>query len=505
MIKWFNKKKYIKNKIEIDNNLYDVFVREKIFSRREAVRIVVVSYQPNRYSSELLKLFIESIKKFTDSDYELWVVDNNSPAGNIEWIDDVKDINTAFIRTEPGGGASYANALALEIATRLINPGTGYLVCFHEDVVVCRYGWLSYMLFRVDGKVKAAGFRLTTARVPEGVLHVCGYMIDFQLFRKLELSFLPELPQFDVGDKAIYLLRKNGFDIFHTPNTFDSPGLVSLIPKAMEAYDLNVTRSFNDRNEIIYMHLGRGIPKAKGEYKNKEKSSSEQWSGYIRKNLLSEPFSQFVEPGKVDEFDFLDTSIREFYVKSFIADNLNSAAAGVDVFYYGEESNEPDKKELNIKYQTVLPSGGQKFNCVIFPEMAKDKKDTGDILEWAWENLVSGGILLLTIPIPDYGGSKEEKGFDDFLKLMIERLWNTGFKEVSVTKQGSSSSLKLDSELGKLKVKIGGLDKNKAGIIINSFVKRKLKNVLKAESRRESGRALKVDNITTGYGIRAVK
>ncbi len=505
MIKWFNKKKYIKNEIEIDNNLYNVFVREKIFSRREAVRIIVVSYQPNRYSSELLKLCIESIQKFTDTDYELWVVDNNSPAGNIKWIDDVRDINIAYIRTEPKGGASYANSLALEVAARLINQNTGYLVCFHEDVAVCRYGWLDYMLSRMDKKIKAAGFRLTRARVPGGVLHVCGYIIDFKLFRELKLSFLPELPQFDVGDKAIYLLKENGFDIFHTPNTFDSPGLTGLIPETMEAYDLNVTRSFNDRDEIIYMHLGRGIPKAKGEYKNKEKSSSEQWSGYIRKNLLSEPFIQFIEPGKVNEFDFLDTSIRKFYVQNFIIDNLDLIPGSSSVFYYGEESRELDEKKLNIKYQMALPAGSQKFNCVVFPEMVKDAKDTGDILKWAWENLNRGGILLLTIPLLPGREWEQATEFNKFFKFVIDRLWKIGFKEVSVVKQGSRDSLKLYSELGKLKIKTRDLDEDKTRIIVNRTVKRKFKNILKAENKPGKGEILKVDNITTGYGIRAVK
>ena len=194
MIKWLNENSYIKKEINIDNHRYDVFFKEKVQAEVETTRIIVVSYQPNKEASELLRLCIESIKKFTDTDYELWIVDNNSPEEFIKWLEHIDNINIIYIRTEPRGEASYANGLALEVAVWLINPRTKYLVSFHEDVVVCRYGWLDYILSKIDERTKASGFRLTKARVPEGVLHVCGYIIDFQVFKELKLSFLPELP-----------------------------------------------------------------------------------------------------------------------------------------------------------------------------------------------------------------------------------------------------------------------------------------------------------------------
>src|SRR4030042_5714623 len=116
MTEWLNKNSYIKNEIKIDNHIYDVFIKEKIRATEKAARIIVVSFQPNKEASELLGLCIKSIKKFTDTDYELWIVDNNSPEEFIKWLDDIEDINIAFIRIEPEGGASYANGLPLEVA-----------------------------------------------------------------------------------------------------------------------------------------------------------------------------------------------------------------------------------------------------------------------------------------------------------------------------------------------------------------------------------------------------
>jgi len=504
MIGWFDRNNYIKKEIKVDNNYYRVYLKEKVFSSKTYPRIVVVSYQPNKKSSELLKLCIKSIKKFTDIEYELWIVDNNSPLGNIKWIDDIKDINVAYIRTEPKGGASYANGLALEIATRLINPDTGYLVCFHEDIVVCRYGWLKYMLSRMNGKIKASGFRLTRARVPEGVLHVCGYLIDFQLFNKLKLSFLPELTKFDVGDKAIYLLKENGFDIFSTPNTFDDTELVKLIPTTMEAHNFNVTRSFNDKNEIIYMHLGRGIPKAEGEYKNKEKSSSEQWSSYIRDNLLSEPSMQLIEPEKADYFDFSVYSIRYFYFHNFIMDNLNLLPDESDVFYYGKEDKNLGKKRLNINYMAGLPAESKKFDCAIYPEIKSDINIV-DIANWSWENLKAGGILLMTSPSLSNLERNQMYDFKNSSNPIIDRLWEAGFREVSVKVQGSDESVLLQSELERLKIKTEGLDREKAKIVINKYVIKKLKKLLNTGNKLRKINTLKSVSITTGYGIKAVK
>ncbi|MDD5454062.1 MAG: hypothetical protein PHW62_00980 [Candidatus Ratteibacteria bacterium] len=432
MIEWLNRNNYIKYALEIDNLTYDVFIRKKIRLPGESVKIVVVSFQPNKEASELLGLCIRSIKKFTGVGYELWIVDNNSPEEFIKWLDDIEGINITFIRTEPDGGASYANGLALEAAVRSIDPDTKYLVSFHEDVVVCRNGWLDYMLSKMKGKTKAAGFRLTKARVPEGVLHVCGYIIDFQVFKELNLSFLPKLPEFDVGDKAIYELRKHGYEIFHTPNTFDNPDLIELIPETMDVYNLNVTRSFNDKDEIIYMHLGRGIPKAKGEYRNKEKSSAEQWSTYIRSNLFSEPAVQQAGKTGIGKYDFSNISTAGFYNLNFIKDNLDLLSRGANILYIGKENKYFNKYRFKIKYSEDLPEGDEFFDCIIYSEITGSLKDIGNLLERLYNRLEREGILLITNPFLSDKNVKQFKVLKKSYEWASGRLWDIGFREVKV-------------------------------------------------------------------------
>jgi len=447
MTEWLNKNNYIKKELKIDNHTYDVFIKEKTKISEEAARIIVVSFQPNKEASELLELCIKSIKKFTDTDYELWIVDNNSPEEFTKWLDDIEGINIAFIRTEPTGGASYANGLALEIATSLINPGTKYFVSFHEDIVVCRYGWLDYMLSKIDKRIKAAGFRLTRARVPEGVLHVCGYIVDFQVFKELKLSFLPELPEFDVGDKAIYELRKNGFDIFYTPNTFDDPDLIKLIPETMEVRNLNVTRSFNDKNEIIYMHLGRGIPKARGEYKNREKSSSEQWIKYIRSNLFSEPGVQFISENRITDFDFSDLSVREFYKSCFMENILNLFPENSKVLYFGSKNIYLGRQQLDIKYTENMSTIAGDFDCILYPEMIRYTDKIEKLLVQFYKRLKAGGIFSVTIPVLFFNKTQNSGNSEYLCEYMSSKLWELGYREVSVLKLKSLSGLE-DTAIG---------------------------------------------------------
>jgi hypothetical protein len=266
----------------IDGRDYDVQVTRNVSLPPDAPRLAVVSRQNNETAMNLVRVCIDAVRHFTPEPHELWVVDNNSPSANIQWLLEQTGVNIALNRTEPLPEAarnrdiikgepdsqltwdSYANAIGLEIVAKLIDPQSSYLMSMHMDTMPCRGGWLSYLKSKIKGKVRAAGVRMDKTRTPEGVLHVLGYLVDFQLFKKLKLDYLPDLPQLDVGDRVTVRLREEGYEVFACHNTLWEPALAEKIPASSPLKDFRVDRAFDDDGNVIFLHLGRGVRKSIG-------------------------------------------------------------------------------------------------------------------------------------------------------------------------------------------------------------------------------------------------
>lgn len=279
--------------IMLDGAPYDVEWKRNVIQDEEAPRIVVVSHITNQKALDLLNTCINGIRKFTPEAHELWVVDNNSPR---EWLTSLLEktwVNWVLNRTEPrppdaqdfeGSAAqpqdqsnygSYANAIGLEIGAFLIEPKSKYFMTMHMDTMPVKSGWLSYLKSKLDSKTVASGVRMDHTRTPDGVLHVLGYLVDFQVFRKQGLNFYPDLPAFDVGDKVTVKLRETGHDVFACRNSFWENDLVNLIPDDSLLRELNVDRSFDDDHDVIFLHLGRGVRRSTGNHTRG--TSLEEW------------------------------------------------------------------------------------------------------------------------------------------------------------------------------------------------------------------------------------
>lgn len=293
--------------LAIDGTEYIVRIEQKISQRADAPRLVVIAYQPNQRASDVLRVCLQAIRQFTPGEHELWVVDNNSPPENIAWLLEWPGINVIRNLTSPippqarhltrriwysllgrdqqRQWGSYANAIALEIATRVIDPQTQLMMTLHMDTMPCHEGWLPYLQSKIKGKTAAAGVRMDTSRVPEGVLHVLGYLFDFQLFKQLNLDFLPHLPQYDVGDRVTVALREAGYDVFACPNTIWQPALIDDIPVSSPLHQLPVDRAFDNDGNVIFLHLGRAVRKSVAE--RHSGISVEEWIAFANTLLAS--------------------------------------------------------------------------------------------------------------------------------------------------------------------------------------------------------------------------
>ncbi len=275
--------------LTINDVKHELQWKRNVIQPDDAPRIVVVSHITNSRALDLLVTCVEGVRKFTAEPHELWVVDNNSP---LEWLNSLKSIqsiNLVLNRTEPrpadmsGNGqnmeqfhyGSYANAMGLEIGAYLIEPSTKYLMTMHMDTMPVKSGWLSYLQSKLGGKVAASGVRMDNTRTKDGVLHVLGYMVDFQVFRRLGLNFFPTLPDYDVGDEVTVKLRQAGYGVFACRNSLWNAELVNLIPEGSALRTLNVDRSFDDDDDVIFLHLGRGVRRSAGNHTGG--TSLEEW------------------------------------------------------------------------------------------------------------------------------------------------------------------------------------------------------------------------------------
>lgn len=293
--------------MRIDGRAYTVQVRRQITQPEDAVRLVVVAYQPNKLAKQLLRVCIQSIQRYTQEPHELWVIDNNSSPENTDWLLGWPEVNVVLNRTEPvplagrnilsylvahlksrpvqRNWGSYANAIGLEIAVRLIDPRSHYLMTLHMDTMACYTGWLAFLKSKLDQSIAAAGVRMDRVRNLDGVLHTLGCLVDFQLLRHLDIGFLPQLPQYDVGDQVTVKLREAGYAIFACHNTHWEPHLIDRIPVSSPLYHLHMDRSFDDEENVIFLHLGRGIKKSSDSHRSR--LSAEEWIKFADEYLLT--------------------------------------------------------------------------------------------------------------------------------------------------------------------------------------------------------------------------
>lgn len=265
----------------LDGKTYTIHVYRKKILPSENPRIIIPTYLPNRTALEMLVICLQSIKNFTHFPHEVWITDNNSPSKYSAWLTNQPDINVLLNKTTPTPPkknqiwnlfsrekqslwGSYANAVGLEIALQFIAQDTKNILALHMDTLACHPNWLSFLLSKLGESVKAAGFRLERHRNPEGVLHILGCLFDYQLFKELNLDFFPQLPQIDVGDKISLAFRQAGYQIFACADKQEQINSINRMPAFYQ--NVKVDRFLDDQDNLIFLHLGRGVRKSIGKH-----------------------------------------------------------------------------------------------------------------------------------------------------------------------------------------------------------------------------------------------
>jgi hypothetical protein len=265
----------------LNSKTYHLHVYRNQVLPAEHPRLIIPTFLPNRTALEMLVICLQSIQNFTQFPHEVWISDNNSPSQYSAWLTEQPGINIILNKTTPippnkhqiwnlfsrkkqYRWGSYANAVGLEIALQFIPQETKNILTLHMDTLACHHNWLSFLTSKLGERVKAAGFRLERHRNPEGVLHVLGCLFDYQLFKELNLDFFPQLPQIDVGDKITLAFRKAGYQIYACADKQEQIDSIKRMPSYFQ--NVNVDRFLDDQDNLIFLHLGRGVRKSIGKH-----------------------------------------------------------------------------------------------------------------------------------------------------------------------------------------------------------------------------------------------
>lgn len=291
--------------VELDGRRYQLDVQRCASVDPAVPRLIIPAYQPTPAARHILEICIDTIQKITPlGSYELWVVDNCSPRANTDWLFARDGVNVALSRTKPlppegrtlfeslafwrgqERWGSYANAVGIELCLYLIDPDVKRLMTLHMDTMPCSPHWLEYLSSKLDDKTKASGVCMERHRTKDGIVHILGCMVDLRAVSALGLKYWPDLPDYDVGDKVTIGLREGGYQVYACKNTYEDASLAELIDLDEPLRQLQVVRSFDDQNRPIFLHLGRGIPKAGQKYVG-ESASLAEWSDFASKHILS--------------------------------------------------------------------------------------------------------------------------------------------------------------------------------------------------------------------------
>jgi hypothetical protein len=308
----------------LDGNTYCVSVSRADDFGIEAARridIIVPVFAHNETALQLAMVCLESLRKFSSGKERIWAVDNNSPLRYGLQLFEIPGINIIRNQTEPRSSrttqlqqvwrrvtgviknsgrhrhtqmwdGSYANAIAIEIALKVIGRSARKIVTLHSDTVAAQPSWINEFNRHLEGNVKAVGYRKDPGRVR--ALHVAGLLVDWPTVRSAKGNFFPSLKdeaqgemEYDTGDHITVALKRSGFETTVLNNTYNDPMLANSITKDDPFRQLNVDRVLDTRGKVVFAHLGRGTSMASGGKLNSKGVTPLEWVQFIRANILS--------------------------------------------------------------------------------------------------------------------------------------------------------------------------------------------------------------------------
>lgn len=227
---------------------------------------------PSFHSKDLTLLCLKGFEKFKPSDLNIvYIVVENSD--DISYKNEVISIadNVIWINNVTKAVGSYANAEGIIVGLEKVESEWVFLC--HCDIFVT-----SNLFFEELSKKEEEGYKMVGTGLDLTRIHAChisGVFVTTEIARAVDMYPVGGVGYMDVGDDITRYCRDEDIKYCCLENTYNSFKEDGLADDRYKGFVVN--RSVNSNGEVLFMHLGRGIPKTEGIYKKEGRVYFEDW------------------------------------------------------------------------------------------------------------------------------------------------------------------------------------------------------------------------------------
>jgi molybdopterin-guanine dinucleotide biosynthesis protein A len=243
---------------------------------RDISLITLNSFIKNK--PENLSLHLIVVENSRDQSYKKEVIDLSSS----------KEVKITWVQNEAaqGIGGSLGNASGIKAGLPYVEDE--YLFMCHCDIFIASKRFYEEILSKSKKGFSLIGTKIDNSRI--NAIHQSGLYVKTEIANACELK--PQLPEMDVCDDLTKYCRENELDIFCFKNTFNNPSLIGGLASSLKEF--HVDRCLDSEGNIMFMHLGRGIPKTRKTYYKPGRVLIEQWveicQKLLNKSVLDAPY-----------------------------------------------------------------------------------------------------------------------------------------------------------------------------------------------------------------------
>tara|TARA_B100001123_G_scaffold437566_2_gene570058 strand:- start:5582 stop:6367 length:786 start_codon:yes stop_codon:yes gene_type:complete len=252
---------------------------------------------PAYHTPDLVHVLIKTFEKFRPNDVEnhYVIVENSndssykdhtlSLAESVTWVQNPKaDASKMNAGTFIGSPGSTANVMGIMAGLEYIDDDFVFIA--HCDVCITSQSFYDEIFNARDKGYDLIGTSIDNSRI--NAIHQSGFYVKTDLISKVDL--MPQLHQgqtiLDACDSITKYCRDNSRPILCFKNTFNMPSLVDTLDEPWKSF--HVDRCIDSSGNVMFMHLGRGVPKSFNAYNKPNRVYLPGWNEFYLRYLSNE-------------------------------------------------------------------------------------------------------------------------------------------------------------------------------------------------------------------------